>query len=56
MKTKPNYFFEVPGDSSAVLLIDDQWFKRSTSEKNGGNGGKLHFFCNHMNHNQSVTR
>ena len=56
MKTKPNYYFEVPGDSSAVLLIDDQWIKRSTSEKNRSNGGKLHFFCNHMIHNQYVTR
>ena len=55
MKTKPNYIFKVPGESSAVLLIDDQWFKRSTFEKNECSGGKLHFFCNHMTQNQSVT-
>ena len=56
IKNKPDYFSAVFGGFSAVLLIDNQQDRQTTEVQNSGDGGKLHFFRNHMTHNQSVTR
>ena len=56
MKTKSNYLSAVFGGFSAVLLLIINKINRLTEAQIEDNGGKLHFFCNHIIDIQSVTR